>query len=293
MGRDEHSENFMQYCAHVDMEGVAQLREHRTATYCAVMTDNGELSLGLGDMDIHQQITEDYVSEFKGSLCKAPMLCIDGNVPVSTIQYVCQISRDHHIPVFYEPTDEKKACKPFLSDIWTTLTYISPNLLELKAINETLGNSVPKELPMMLDDIISLSMTLSQPLLEHLHCVIVTLGIHGLLLCGRNEGGNVSLQPGTHKKSPGELCAVHYPAAPISTAEIVNVSGAGDSLVAGIIAGMLTGLNTNTCIRMGLLCARLSLCSQSPISEKINFNSVSLKQVQSQKWPDPKLWKIE
>lgn len=41
---------------------VARLEEQSTATYCAVITESGELSLGLGDMEIHQQITEQYVS---------------------------------------------------------------------------------------------------------------------------------------------------------------------------------------------------------------------------------------
>ena len=45
-----------------DTSGVARLEERSTATYCAVITESGELSLGLGDMDIHQQITEQYVS---------------------------------------------------------------------------------------------------------------------------------------------------------------------------------------------------------------------------------------
>lgn len=41
---------------------MARLEKQSTATYCAVINDNGELNLGLGDMDIHQQITEHYVS---------------------------------------------------------------------------------------------------------------------------------------------------------------------------------------------------------------------------------------
>lgn len=38
-----------------------RLEGQSTATYCAVITENGELGLGLGDMDIHQQITEQRV----------------------------------------------------------------------------------------------------------------------------------------------------------------------------------------------------------------------------------------
>lgn len=42
--------------------GVARLEEQSTATYCVVVAESGEMILGLGDMDIHQEITEKYVS---------------------------------------------------------------------------------------------------------------------------------------------------------------------------------------------------------------------------------------
>lgn len=44
------------------MSGVARLKQQSTATYCSIMAQSGEMILGLGDMDIHQQITEEYVS---------------------------------------------------------------------------------------------------------------------------------------------------------------------------------------------------------------------------------------
>ncbi|NXY73863.1 YOW5 protein, partial [Glareola pratincola] len=143
VGKDEHSESIMHYCHHMDMSAVLQLEGKSTATYCAVITSTGELSVGLGDMEIHHQITEQYVSQFKENLCQAPLVCIDGNVPLSTIQYVCQLAREHQLAVCYEPTDENKASKPFLSDSWKALTYISPNLQELRAINRTLGIPLP------------------------------------------------------------------------------------------------------------------------------------------------------
>lgn len=44
------------------MSGVARLQQQSTATYCSIIAESGEMILGLGDMDIHQQITEEYVS---------------------------------------------------------------------------------------------------------------------------------------------------------------------------------------------------------------------------------------
>ncbi|KAJ7410526.1 pseudouridine-metabolizing bifunctional protein C1861.05-like isoform X1 [Willisornis vidua] len=276
----------------LDMSAVLQLEEKSTATYCAVITSAGELSVGLGDMDIHHQITEQYVSQFKENLCQAPLVCIDGNVPLSTIQYICQLAREHQLAVCYEPTDENKASKPFLSDSWKALTYISPNLQELRAINRTLGNPVPAELPSRLEDVVQTAAALACPLLAHLHCVVVTLGSHGILLCGKSLGGSISLCPGAHEQAAAaaaaSLCAAHYPTIPISREEIVNVSGAGDSLMAGILAGMLAKHDTDTCVRMGLLAASLSLRSYEPISPVISTSSVSQEQVKSRRWPEAK-----
>ncbi|XP_066854178.1 uncharacterized protein [Anser cygnoides] len=294
MGKDEHSESILHYCHHMDMSAILQLERKSTATYCAVITSAGELSVGLGDMDIHHQITEQYVSQFKENLCRAPLVCVDGNVPLSTIQYICQLAREHQLAVCYEPTDENKASKPFLSDSWKALTYISPNLQELRAINRTLGNPLPAELPSRLEDVIKTAMALARPLLAHLCCVVVTLGAHGVLLCGKSLGGSISLHPAAHEQpAAASLCATHYPAIHISREEIVNVSGAGDSLMAGILAGMLANHDTDTCVRMGLLAASLSLRSYEPISPEISTATVSWQQVQGKTWPAAKVWKMD
>ncbi|XP_041254650.1 pseudouridine-metabolizing bifunctional protein C1861.05-like isoform X3 [Onychostruthus taczanowskii] len=248
VGKDEHLESVLHYCHHMDMSGILQLEGKSTATYCAVITSAGELSMGLGDMDIHHQITEQYVSQFKENLCQAPLVCIDGNVPLSTIQYVCQLAREHQLA----------------------------------------------ELPSRLEDVVQAAVALACPLLAHLHCVVVTLGAHGVLLCGKSLGGSISLYPGTHKQAAAaRLCAAHYPAIPISREEIVNVSGAGDSLMAGILAGVLAKHDTGTCVRMGLLAASLSLRSYEPISPEISTSSVSQEQVKSRSWPEAKVWKMD
>ncbi|XP_069823709.1 uncharacterized protein [Dendropsophus ebraccatus] len=291
LGQDDLSDSVFQYCSHMNMRGVAHLEGHSTATYCAVISGSGELSLGLGDMDIHMQITEKHVSQFADDLRRARLLCIDGNVPASTIQYVCEIARQSAVPVCYEPTDIDKASKPFTSNSWTALTYISPNLRELLSINRALGYVEDVDIPCKLEDMVDTAISLSLPLLENIHCVIVTLGAHGVLLCGHRRDGTVSLRA-KDKVSRDDLCAVHYPAATISPEEIVNVSGAGDSLMAGLLTGVLAQYDTDACVRMGLLAARLSLRSRGPISRLISPISVSLQQVAGISWPPPRMWSI-
>ncbi|XP_067856189.1 LOW QUALITY PROTEIN: uncharacterized protein zgc:136858 [Heptranchias perlo] len=288
IGTDANGDSLLRFCSHMDTGAVTMLPEHSTAVYCAVVTATGELSLGLGDMDIHRQITEQYVSKFEEQLRSASFVCIDGNIPTSTINYVCRIAKEHRVPVLYEPTDFTNACKPFESDSWKALMYTSPNLMELQAMNQTLGLPIPAELPSVMDDIIGVALDMSRPLLKHLQCVIVTLGHHGVLLCGRSEGGTISLQPKKAPQSaPGKVCAIYYPAIVVEAEEILNVSGAGDSFVAGMIAGLLSGQETHTCVRMGLLAASYSLRSQEAISASISTDSVNPQQVIDRVWQQP------
>lgn len=55
------------------------------------------------------------------------------------------------------------------------------------------------ELPTSLDGILTVAVALSRPLLENLHCLVVTLGPDGVLLCGQHEAGSVDLQPRKQK----------------------------------------------------------------------------------------------
>ncbi|XP_023257204.1 pseudouridine-metabolizing bifunctional protein C1861.05-like isoform X1 [Seriola lalandi dorsalis] len=284
IGADSHSDAVLNYCKHMNTSGVARLEEQSTATYCVVITESGEMSLGMGDMDIHQQITEQYVSQFEEQISSATLVCLDGNIPVSTIDYVCRVAKKHNINVWYEPTDAQKARKPFLSDAWKSLSYSSPNLVELCTMNKTLGIPTPEVLPSSLEEVLNVAVALSRPLLEHLHCLVVTLGSNGVMVCGEHNAGSVNLQPRKQKRRR-QLCAVHYPALIVTAEETVNVSGAGDSLAGALMAGILQQQDTDSCVQMGLLAARLSLASPHPIAPTLTLDLVDPNKVQN--WPKP------
>jgi len=62
------------------------------------------------------------------------------------------------------------------------------------------SSPLSEELPSRLEDVVQTAMALARPLLAHLHCVVVTLGAHGILLCGKSLGGSVSLHPGAREQ---------------------------------------------------------------------------------------------
>lgn len=56
-------------------------------------------------------------------------------------------------------------------------------------------------LPSSLSEVLTVAVALSRPLLEHIHCLVVTLGANGLLVCGEHDAGSINLQPRKQKKA--------------------------------------------------------------------------------------------
>lgn len=51
-----------------------------------------------------------------------------------------------------------------------------------------------------LEERLRVAVTLSRPLLEHLHCLVVTLGADGVLVCGEHDAGSINMQPRKQKR---------------------------------------------------------------------------------------------
>ncbi|XP_034840817.1 uncharacterized protein [Maniola hyperantus] len=149
------------------------VKSARTAKYAAVFDAKGECRLGLGDMDIHNQITVELVNRHINVLKSAPLVVLDGNIPLTTMDYVLGICAQFQKPVFYEPTDRRKAIKPFHGK--HSLTYASPNLMELR----TMANFMEPDINVIktneLDEIIELS----KVILKCVRVLIVTRGSKG------------------------------------------------------------------------------------------------------------------
>ena len=149
--------------------------------------------------------------------------------------------------VWFEPTCLLKAKKPFSSDAWQNITYTSPNLNELRTMNlavtkqpdprwkeEDNQSLYEKTTERKVEDIIDECLHLCQPLLSYIHCVIVTLGKDGILVC-RNTPADIPF-PTSYRRSdlPTKqqylVSALHFPTSwdQHHPPEIVNITGAGD-----------------------------------------------------------------
>ncbi|XP_076437784.1 LOW QUALITY PROTEIN: uncharacterized protein LOC143276974 [Babylonia areolata] len=275
VGDDVHASGFLSHCSHMDLRGVKQVEGATTPTYCPVLTDSGHVMFGVGDMDLHSFVSPDLVSQYQEEISAAPIVCVDGNFSAAVIERVCQLSAQAGVPVWYEPTDIHKACKPLETDAWKQLTYISPNLHESASIWASVTGqqqrvAVSESSP--LQEVLSVAAGYCRDLLRHVPVVMVTLGGHGLVLGCREEKEDVG--------SPARLR--HYSATPPSRQppSIVNVSGAGDCLNAAMMHFIVQGHDLDLCVKAGLLAAFHSLQSHNAVPASIIPSDFSAEKVE-------------
>ncbi|XP_070533331.1 uncharacterized protein [Ptychodera flava] len=182
VGEDSNAENLLNYCRHMDTSYIQKLANQQTATYCVVLDSAGECLLGIGDTDITMAITPQLVGKFEKEISSAPLVCMDGNIPMDTIDYICDLCNHYGVPVWFEPTCVKKGQKPFLSGASKSITYISPNISELRNICSVLDENISTSTDQSghtIEEVIALC----QMVLQHVYCVLVTLGKDGVLVC--------------------------------------------------------------------------------------------------------------
>ncbi|XP_042856030.1 uncharacterized protein LOC122242726 [Penaeus japonicus] len=206
---------------------------------------------------------------------------------LSTIGYVLDLCSSCGVPVWYEPTDIQKAGKPWQTGRGDKVTFSSPNLNELKSICRYLRlGDLPfqdhvmegDDLPELLRDIVHTA----TPLLDSMSALMVTLGPQGFMILRRAssiETSDSPLLPVT--PSSNGVIGLHFPGP--KNPKIISVSGAGDCLAAGFIAGMLQGKTVSECSALGLFAASLSLAASPAVPDALCTSGLPWGQHQAYK----------
>ncbi|TSA84451.1 carbohydrate kinase [Deinococcus detaillensis] len=212
----------------VDVSGVLR-RSGPTGSYTAVLEESGELHAGLSSMALTAQLSAADVSGWAEPLTGASALIVDANLPPDVVAFLLDEAALRGLPVALEPVSAPKAerLRPLLSParpVW----LLSPDRAELAALSgmdlaELEGDSA----------LIDAAQQLRQRGAEW---VLLTLGKRGSLLVG------------------GELLCT-----PARQAEVLDVTGAGDALLSGLLAGLWHGLTWPAALAQAHLCAALTI----------------------------------
>jgi pseudouridine kinase len=218
---------------------------HATASYTAILENNGELVIGLADMDIYDEITPALLEASLARLRKHSHWFVDTNVPGATIDWLLTAARG--IPVAVDAISVAKA--PRFVPLLPGISLLFANLAQAGAIVRADDRFLSSVTPMKAAPGTSVdSRTQAAQDLHRLgaRAGIVTAGPAGIAVWSGEEVHTLSALP----------------------AQPRDVTGAGDALVAGTLFGILHGQSLFEAARMGLAAAAITVESpQSAVAE--------------------------
>jgi len=214
----------------IDVSQVSVLKGFATAEYVAIFDDQHELALGLANMDILDQITPDLIQKSESFIAASDWVIIDCNLPAASIAFILEMKSRCHFQLAIETVSISKAKR--LPDDLSMVDILFTNPAEAQAI---LGQSMP---------IHDLSAGLRA---RGARGAVITNGAHGHLV---DVGEDIFDSPALAQN-------------------VVNVSGAGDALVAGFISALRAGESLRSASCMGAAAAALTVETEQDVSDDI------------------------
>ncbi len=203
---------------------------HPTGSYLALLDADGELLAGVADLAATDALTVGQLTGARDLIAGAGVVVLDGNLPPAVVVWVLTLAAGARVPAVLEPVSVAKAAR--LSSLVQPrhpLFTVTPNTDELAALA---GLPVSDT-----RDAIAAARALHSRGVAH---TWVSRGPRGSLFCAADATVTV-LDP--------------------VEAAVVDVTGAGDALVAGYVHGLLAGEEPLAAARTGHLAAALTIAS--------------------------------
>lgn len=202
VGRDAHGDAVL---AQTKAAGVDVSRIQRSATstgsYVAYLDHDGELVTALNDMRCMEELTPDVVERHAGLLAEARIVVADCNLPQDTLNLVTRLAG---AKLVIEPVSVPKSRKLLETLNVGPVFLASPNFDQIEVLAGS--RDIEKAFAFMHA--------------KGLRNVVIHAGPEGAFVSDGTDIDHVEAQPPAH---------------------IVDVTGAGDAAVAGLVFGLLHG----------------------------------------------------
>ena len=219
--------------AGVDVSHVIISSEGHSAAYLAVLDESGNLVISIDDMQVLELIRPQYIAQnrrwFKGAL----MVVMDANLLPPTIDSVLKAAERYQVPAGINAVSVSLTprLKPFLS----RFAILTANTAEAETL---VGQPIRDR---------AAALAAAQQLVaEGVGIAIITLAEMGLCYATSQESGHI----------PAIKC------------DVVDYTGAGAALMAGVIYGLVNSFPLDEAMRLGVSAATLTLkCPETVCTE--------------------------
>jgi pseudouridine kinase len=222
----------------VDVSAVQTVGGGTTSTYLSIHNAQGELEFAINDMALLEQLTPVVLQDREALLRAANAIIVDANLSKAALTHL--MDSDFGGPIFADAVSVAKCGR--LSPWLTALHLLKVNRLEAQTLS-----GAPVHTPA--DAMVACRSLQAQGPKQ----VVISLGPDGV--CWIDTDGK----------------AGHCPAARV---EVVNVSGAGDALLAGLVFGHIQGWTLAVSVAFAMACAELTLGHPGANAPNLSAESV-------------------
>ncbi len=221
----------------VDMSAVDTLSGERTSTYFSVMNTDDDMAVAIADMDIIDLLTPIRLESHIDLIAGAELVVVDTNLLAKTLNFLLiEFPKTRFLvdPVSVTKAEKIKALLPYIHTL-------KPNRLESEYLTDMRINNL-NDAYRAIDCFIE----------QGVQRVFMSLGADGLVY-----------------GSGDERC--HCPACPT---QVVNATGAGDSMMASIAYGTMQQLAPATMLRFANATASLTLQAETTIAPDLSVATI-------------------
>jgi len=211
--------------AGIDVSYLIESPDHHTGAYLALFEHTGNLAISIDDMAVLSVITPAVIYNRRSLIRDAAMVVIDANLSPSTINSLIRQAAKYQVPVVADPTSASLAerIRPHLADLF----MVTPDLPEAGVLcGRSLRNTRDHGIA-----------AAKQLVAMGVQVAIVTLAELGVCYATPDVSGHV----------------------PAAKTQVVDRTGAGDALTAGVVFGLLNDFPIDEAVRLGASAAALTL----------------------------------
>lgn len=220
----------------VDVSQIVTTAQRPTAEYAAILDPKSDLVLGVADMAIFDLLTPDHLDRLWPHLASASWVFVDCNMPGDTIAALLQRRRDSRFRLAIDTVSTPKAMK--LPADLSGIDLLFTNRDEANAI---LGMTDPDRRLSRADAAAALR----------------ARGAREVVVTGGADGCTLATDAGVRNMSP-------------VAAEPIDITGAGDAMIAGTLYRLLQGDPLQGAARIGALLATLTTESTASVHPQLS-----------------------
>lgn len=230
LGNDSFGKELRKDLESINVKVYSPNKKERTSSYLAVLDSNGDMDVAICDTEIIDKSTVEDIKPFDDVISEFTSIVLDANINDKIIDHIFKEYSDKKILVEAVSANKVKRYEKYLDKIY----LFKSNVLEAKYLLN-LYDAEP--------------MLLAKRLMERgVKNVVITDGGKPVIIGENNEVVFITPKP---------------------IEKIISASGAGDSLFAGLIHGLINGASLVESVAFGIKVSQMTLMVEESVNKDI------------------------